>query len=220
MRLTADDIDRPDFDKGDGLLPAVVQDATDGAVLMVGWMDREALTETFKRGRVVFWSRSRRTLWEKGETSGHSLELCAVDLDCDRDTLLVSATPKGPVCHTGTATCFGDRAETPLADDPASFLGTLERLVTERLRDAPEGSYTARLAAGGIPRVAQKVGEEGVEVALAAVGGDRPALVGEAADLVYHLLVLLRLSGASLADVGQELSRRHAAGQRANSGAG
>jgi phosphoribosyl-ATP pyrophosphohydrolase/phosphoribosyl-AMP cyclohydrolase len=220
MQLGPDDIDRLDFDKGSGLLPAVVQDPADGAVLMVGWMDRQAVVETFRRGRVVFWSRSRQALWEKGETSGHTLTLHSITTDCDRDTLLVSAVPAGPVCHTGTATCFGGRGAAVRSVDPDVSLRTLERLVAARLTDAPAGSYTAQLAAGGVPRVAQKVGEEGVEVALAAVSGDRPALVGEAADLMYHLLVLLQISGASLGDVVEELARRHAARQSTNSEAG
>jgi phosphoribosyl-ATP pyrophosphohydrolase/phosphoribosyl-AMP cyclohydrolase len=219
MRLTADDLDRPDFAKGGGLLPAVVQDPADGRVLMVGWMDREALRETFRRGRVVFWSRSRQALWEKGETSGHTLMLHDIAIDCDGDTLLVRAAPTGPVCHTGTATCFGASSGWPTGHCPGS-LASLERVVSERLREAPEGSYTARLAAAGIKRVAQKVGEEGVETALAAVSGDRDALVAEAADLAYHLLVLLQLCGASLGDVEQELARRQADRQSTSSGAG
>lgn len=213
MSLTPDDIEHLDFDKTGGLLPAVVQDIADGVVLMVGWMDRDALRETLRRGRVVFWSRSRQALWEKGETSGHSLTLRGVAIDCDRDTLLVSAEPAGPVCHTGTATCFGERT-------PSGTLAALERTLVERLAEGSATSYTARLAAAGVPRIAQKVGEEGVETALAAVSGDRAALIGESADLLYHLLVLLRVSGASLRDVEQELARRHAAHQSANSGAG
>ena len=220
MHLTVDDIDRVDFDKGSGLLPAVVQDAADGVVLMVGWMDRQALTETFRRRRVVFWSRSRQALWEKGETSGHSLELRRIALDCDRDTLLVTAVASGPVCHTGSATCFGERGGDPAALSVEGSLDALDALIARRLIDAPAGSYTAALAAGGVPRAAQKVGEEGVETALAAVSGDRKALTGEAADLVYHLLVLLRLAGVTWEDVRQELARRHAARQSTSSGAG
>jgi phosphoribosyl-ATP pyrophosphohydrolase/phosphoribosyl-AMP cyclohydrolase len=201
-----------DFAKGGGLLPAVVQHAHDGRVLMVGWMDESAARETLRRGRVVFWSRSRGQLWEKGETSGDTLVLQSMSADCDRDTLLVQALPLGPTCHTGTATCFG-------AGGGAS-LHELEAIVAARLRDAPEGSYTARLASQGAKRIAQKVGEEGVETALAATGGTREELVGEAADLLYHLLVLLRVKEVPLAEVERELGRRHAARQSADSEAG
>lgn len=201
-----------DFAKGGGLLPAVVQHAHDGRVLMVGWMDESAARETLRRGRVVFWSRSRGQLWEKGETSGDTLVLQSMSADCDRDTLLVQALPVGPTCHTGAATCFGAGG--------GAFLHELEAIVAARLRDAPEGSYTARLASQGAKRIAQKVGEEGVETALAATGGTREELVGEAADLLYHLLVLLRVKEVPLAEVERELGRRHAARQSANSDAG
>lgn len=201
-----------DFAKGGGLLPAVVQHAHDGRVLMVGWMDESAARETLRRGRVVFWSRSRGQLWEKGETSGDTLVLQSMSADCDRDTLLVQALPVGPTCHTGAATCFGAGG--------GAFLHELEAIAAARLRDAPEGSYTARLASQGAKRIAQKVGEEGVETALAATGGTREELVGEAADLLYHLLVLLRVKEVPLAEVERELGRRHAARQSANSDAG
>lgn len=206
-----------DFAKGGGLLPAVVQHAEDGGVLMVGWMDLDAARETLRRGRVVFWSRSKGRLWEKGETSGNSLVVRSVTADCDRDTLLVQAMPDGPTCHTGTATCFGDGGGTAT---PGAFLSELETLIAARLREAPEGSYTARLAAQGVKRIAQKVGEEGVETALAATGGGRDELVSESADLLYHLLVLLRVKDIPLAEVERELARRHASRQSANSGAG
>ena len=209
-----------DFAKGGGLLPAVVQHAADGRVLMVGWMDLEAARETLRRGRVVFWSRSRGRLWEKGETSGNVLALRSLTADCDRDTLLVQALPSGPTCHTGTSTCFGDDGAERVADAPGTFLPTLEGLVAARLREAPEGSYTARLASQGVKRIAQKVGEEGVETALAATGGSREELVGESADLLYHLLVLLRVKDIPLAEVERELARRHTARQSAISGAG
>jgi phosphoribosyl-ATP pyrophosphohydrolase/phosphoribosyl-AMP cyclohydrolase len=202
-----------DFAKGGGVLPAVVQHAHDGRVLMVGWMDEDAVRETLRRGRVVFRSRSRGQLWEKGETSGNTLRVRSVVADCDRDTLLVQALPEGPTCHTGAATCFGHGVA-------GAFLHELEGLITGRLREAPEGSYTARLASQGIKRVAQKVGEEGVETALAAIAGSRNELVEESADLLYHLLVLLRVQDVTLAEVEQELARRHAARQIANSDAG
>ncbi len=206
-----------DFAKGGGLLPAVVQHAEDGGVLMVGWMDLDAARETLRRGRVVFWSRSKGRLWEKGETSGNSLVVRSVTADCDRDTLLVQAMPDGPTCHTGAATCFGDGGGTAT---PGAFLSALETLIAARLREAPEGSYTARLASQGVKRIAQKVGEEGVETALAATGGGRDELVSESADLLYHLLVLLRVKDIPLAEVERELARRHASRQSANSGAG
>jgi phosphoribosyl-ATP pyrophosphohydrolase/phosphoribosyl-AMP cyclohydrolase len=215
MNITTDNLDRLDFKKGDGLLPAVVQDATSGAVLMVGWMTPEALCETLRRGRVVFWSRSRGTLWEKGETSGHTLAVHTITADCDLDTLLVTASPAGPTCHLGTTTCFGEPP--PVT---GAFIGRLQGIIASRLADAPTDSYTARIAEAGVQRAAQKVGEEGVETALAAVSGDREALTAEAADLVYHLLLLLKLGGSSLEEVERELSRRHDARQSANSGAG
>src|SRR5579872_3374631 len=159
--------DSLDFDKGAGLMPAVVQHAQTGAVLMVGYMNREALRETLARRRVVFYSRSKERLWEKGETSGHTLELLDLRADCDRDSLLVTALPRGPVCHTGTATCFGDEALSQ--GERLAFLATLQGVIEQRIADSPQGSYTARLFAQGPKRLAQKVGEEGVEVALAAV---------------------------------------------------
>lgn len=214
---TEDSLATLDFAKGGGLLPAVVQHADDGSVLMVGWMDIDAARETLRRGRVVFWSRSKGRLWEKGETSGNSLVVRSVSADCDRDTLLVQAMPSGPTCHTGTATCFGDDGGTTTT---GAFLSELETLIGTRLREAPEGSYTARLASQGVKRIAQKVGEEGVETALAATGGGREELVSESADLLYHLLVLLRVKDIPLAEVERELARRHASRQSANSGAG
>ena len=196
-----------DFDKGGGLLPAIVQDAGSGAVLMLGYMNREALAATQARGRVVFWSRSKQRLWEKGETSGNTLELVDIVADCDRDTLLVLATPRGPACHLGTRTCFGEEPHT--AVEKLSFLGRLESVIEQRVSDAPETSYTARLFAQGPRRLAQKVGEEGVEVALAGVGGADGELLSESADLLFHLLVLLRSRGLRLEQVVSELASRH-----------
>jgi len=207
--LTLADIATLDFDKTDGLLPAVVQHADNGAVLMLGYMNREALQQTLTRRRVVFYSRSRQCLWEKGETSGHTLQLAGVCTDCDRDTLLVSALPAGPVCHTGTATCFGDAA--PAGAARLAFLGVLESVIAQRIADRPEGSYTARLYAAGPKRIAQKVGEEGVEVALAAVAETDGKLVAESADLLYHLLLLLMSRGLRLEHVVAELQSRHTA---------
>lgn len=205
-----------DWDKGQGLVPTVVQDATDGTVLMLGYMNREALAATLERRRVVFFSRSKQRLWEKGETSGDTLHLVDVKLDCDRDTLLVTAHPAGPVCHTGTRSCFGNDQLTAVA--PLAFLADLEQLIGSRIRENPEGSYTARLYAKGTKHMAQKVGEEGLEVALAAVAEEDAPLLGECADLLYHLLVLLRSRSLTLNDVISVLRQRHE--QRAAQGAG
>ena len=202
--LALADIATLDFDKTDGLLPAIVQHAHSGAVLMLGYMNREALRETLTRRRVVFFSRSRERLWEKGETSGHTLSLVQVRTDCDRDTLLVTALPAGPVCHTGTATCFGNNAPAGL-----TFLGALESIIAQRIAERPEGSYTARLYSAGPKRIAQKVGEEGLEVALAAVAETDDKLVAESADLIYHLLLLLKSRGLSLERIASELEARH-----------
>lgn len=210
--LSLADIDTLDFDKSGGLIPAVVQHATSGAMLMLGYMNREALRETLRRQRVVFFSRSRGCLWEKGETSGHTLQLAGVRTDCDRDTLLVTALPAGPVCHLGTPTCFGDAA--PTAAERLAFLGTLAEVIARRMADRPEGSYTARLYAEGPKRIAQKVGEEGLEVALAAVSETDEELVAESADLLYHLLLLLASRGLRLEHVVAELQSRHETGQR------
>jgi len=203
------DVDTLDFAKADGLLPAVVQHADTGAVLMVGYMNREALRETLSRGHVVFFSRSKQRLWEKGETSGHFLELEQIRTDCDRDALLVTARPLGPVCHEGTATCFGDEPITK--GERLAFISTLEAVIEQRIAESPQGSYTARLFADGPKRIAQKVGEEGIEVALAAVVETDEKVVSESADLVFHLLVLLRSRGLSFQRVVAELQSRHAA---------
>jgi len=209
MTLALADIPGLDFAKGGGLLPAVVQHASTGAVLMVGFMNAAAVRATLERHRVVFFSRTRQRLWEKGETSGHALELADIRHDCDADTLLIAAWPRGPVCHTGTRTCFGDE---PLAAvEHLGFLAELERIVAQRAAERPEGSYTARLFAQGVRRLAQKVGEEGLEVALAAVAEGDDALVEEAADLIFHLLVLLKSRELPLARVLAELEARHAA---------
>jgi len=206
--VTGADIEKLDFGKGDGLLPAVIQHAATGAVLMLGYMNREALRETLSRRRVVFFSRSKQRLWEKGETSGHSLELAEIRTDCDRDTLLVTAWPQGPVCHLGTATCFGDEPLT--VGERLAFLGTLEGVIAQRIAERPEGSYTARLFAQGPKRIAQKVGEEGLEVALAAAAETDDKVIAESADLLFHLLVLLKSRGLPLARVVAELQSRHA----------
>lgn len=197
-----------DFDKVGGMLPAIVQHADTGAVLMLGYMNRDALRSTLGTRRVTFYSRSRDSLWTKGETSGNFLELVEVSMDCDRDTLLVLAHPAGPVCHEGTPTCFPAAGET--ATGRLAFLQRLEQIIASRVAGRPEGSYTARLFAQGPARIAQKVGEEGVELALAAVGSEDAKVVGEAADLLYHVMILLRHRGLTLADIAAELELRHA----------
>lgn len=208
MRFSKADVVTIAFDARDGLVPAIVQDADSGSVLMLGYMNSAALAATLERERVVFYSRSRKRLWEKGETSGHSLDLVEIAADCDSDTLLVTARPRGPVCHKGCRTCFGDEIRT--AAEPLAFLATLERLIEQRDAERPQGSYTTQLFAEGPRRIAQKVGEEGVEVALAGSGESADALTGEAADLLYHLLVLLRSRGLPFAAVVDELASRHA----------
>jgi phosphoribosyl-ATP pyrophosphohydrolase/phosphoribosyl-AMP cyclohydrolase len=205
------DIDSLDWSKGDGLLPGIIQDARTEAVLMLGYLNRDALNATLERKRVVFYSRSRQRLWEKGETSGNTLELVSVTADCDNDTLLIRVNPAGPACHRNTLTCFGD-GSLP-ASDGIGFLARLEKVIEARIAEDPEGSYTAKLYARGIKRMAQKVGEEGVEVALAAQAGNASELVSESADLLFHLTLLLRASGLSLATVTSELAARHRAKQ-------
>lgn len=193
-----------DFEKGGGLVPAIIQHAQTGQVLMLGYMNDEALKATLKESYVTFYSRSKKQLWKKGETSGNTLTLVSLSIDCDRDTVLVKALPAGSVCHTGTPSCFADDAP-PVA----GFLATLEQVIDQRSAADPEESYVARLLSQGLAKIAQKVGEEGVEVALAAVAEDETALKGEAADLVFHLMVLLRARGLTLADVISTLLARH-----------
>jgi phosphoribosyl-AMP cyclohydrolase / phosphoribosyl-ATP pyrophosphohydrolase len=198
------DIETLAWDKQGGLLPAIVQDAGNGRVLMLGYMDRAALARTLESGKVTFFSRSRQALWTKGESSGNTLELMSLDADCDGDTLLVQARPQGPTCHLQRASCFPDA--------PANFLADLDALVAIRERERPAGSYSTRLFEAGIRRIAQKVGEEGVETALAGVVQDDGALLGEAADLVYHLVVLLRARGLGWAELVSALEQRHRPG--------
>lgn len=202
--MQPDEIDSLAWDKQGGLLPAVVQHADTLKVLMVGYMDRAALGVTLDGGHVTFFSRSRQRLWTKGETSGHVLDLVAIEADCDRDTLLVQARPRGPTCHLGRDSCF------PTA--PGDFLAELDALIATRDRKRPAGSYTTRLFDDGVRAIAQKVGEEGVETALAAVVQDDAALCGEAADLLFHLQVLLRSRGLSLGHAVAVLRQRHRAG--------
>lgn len=197
--------DEIDWAKMDGIVPAVVQHAATGQVRMLGYMDRLALEETERSGFVTFFSRSKNRLWRKGESSGNVLELVSVSADCDGDALLVIARPNGPTCHRGSDSCFAETV-TP----GAGFLAELGDIVAQRSLADPSESYTARLLGSGVKRMAQKVGEEGVEVALAAVGGDGAEVTAEAADLLYHLTVLLQASGSSWEAVTDELRRRHA----------
>ena len=199
--MQPEQIDALGWNKQGGLLPAIVQDADTLRVLMLGYMDRAALDATLSSGNVTFFSRSRQGLWTKGEQSGHFLQLVSIDCDCDNDTLLVLAHPQGPTCHLQRASCF--------ADAPGNFLAELDALVRQRDRERPAGSYTTRLFEAGVRSIAQKVGEEGVETALAAVAQQDPELAGEAADLLYHLLVLLRSRGMSLEDAIAVLRARH-----------
>ncbi|MDR3385888.1 MAG: bifunctional phosphoribosyl-AMP cyclohydrolase/phosphoribosyl-ATP diphosphatase HisIE [Rudaea sp.] len=195
-----------DWNKADGLLPAVIQHWRSGAVLMVGYMNLNALSQTLQSGKVTFWSRSKQRLWTKGESSGNFLHVKSLHADCDKDAILVAADPQGPTCHLGAASCFGDTSAPPLA-----FLAELDSLVAAREVERPQGSYTTRLFASGLRRMAQKVGEEGVETALAAVVENDEALLGEAADLVYHLLILLRARQLGLDAVVEILQARHPA---------
>jgi len=192
-----------DFAKyADGLLPAIVQDAATGAVLMLGFMNAEAVLQTEETGRVTFFSRSKQRLWTKGETSGNFLELVSITPDCDNDTLLIKARPAGPVCHNGTETCFGD-SQTSLA-----FLTELGSVIANRAVEPVEGSYVSKLFAKGLNKIAQKVGEEAVETVIAAKDDDLDAFKNEAADLLFHYLVLLRAKGVELKDIADVLKER------------
>jgi phosphoribosyl-ATP pyrophosphohydrolase/phosphoribosyl-AMP cyclohydrolase len=188
------------WSKQDGLVPAIVQDACNGRVLMLGYMNREALAATQSSRLVTFYSRSKQRLWRKGESSGHFLQVISIESDCDNDSLLLQALPQGPTCHLQRASCF--------ASAPANFLADLDALIATRERERPDSSYTTRLFESGLRRIAQKVGEEGVETSLAAVVEDDETLLGEAADLIYHLIVLLRARGMSLAEAVRILERR------------
>ncbi len=190
----------------DGLLPLIVQHAVSGKVLMQGFANSEAVATTLQSGRITFFSRSKNRLWTKGESSGHFLKLQSLSADCDRDSLLALALPDGPTCHVGTETCWHDAQRNAPA---LSFLTDLETVIAARQHADPKSSYTASLFARGVKRIAQKVGEEGVESALAAMAGDREELKNEAADLIFHLLVLLRSQDLQLKDVIDVLKARH-----------
>ena len=194
-----------DFEKCGGLVPAIIQDATTKNVLMLGYMNQEAFDKTLTTKKVTFWSRSRKCLWTKGETSGNYLNLVDVKIDCDNDTLLVSVTPDGPTCHKGTDTCWGeDNVQNPLL-----FLTELQDFINRRHEEMPEGSYTTSLFKDGINRIAQKVGEEALEAVIEATNGTKDKLIYEASDMIYHLIVLLTSKGLRIEDVASELAKRH-----------
>ncbi len=194
-----------DFDKMGGLVPAIVQDAVTKNVLMLGFMNEEAYNKTLETGKVTFWSRSRNTLWTKGETSGNFLELVSIQNDCDNDTLLVKVHPKGPTCHKGTDTCWGEENKL----NPVLFLSELQDFIDKRHEEMPEGSYTTSLFRKGINKMAQKVGEEAVETIIEATNGTNEKLIYEGSDLLYHLIVLLTSKGLRIEDLVAELAKRH-----------
>ncbi|MDD2436852.1 MAG: bifunctional phosphoribosyl-AMP cyclohydrolase/phosphoribosyl-ATP diphosphatase HisIE [Massilibacteroides sp.] len=193
-----------DFEKMGGLIPAIVQDENTSKVLMLGYMNEEAFNLTKTTERVTFYSRSRQTLWTKGETSGNFLKLVSMRVDCDNDTLLVKAIPAGPVCHTGADTCFGERNVEEIL-----FLKYLQDFIEQRRQEMPEGSYTTSLFLKGVNRMAQKVGEEAVETVIEATNGTEEGFIYEASDLIYHLIVLLTSKGLRMEDLVRELKRRH-----------
>ncbi|GAE16528.1 Histidine biosynthesis bifunctional protein HisIE [Bacteroides pyogenes] len=193
-----------DFDKMNGLIPAIIQDSETRKVLMLGFMNREAYDRTMESGKVTFYSRSKKRLWTKGEESGNFLRVVSVKADCDDDTLLIEVNPAGPVCHTGTDTCWGEKNEEPLM-----FLKLLQDFIDKRREEMPEGSYTTSLFREGINKIAQKVGEEAVETVIEATNGTDERLIYEGADLIYHLIVLLASKGYRIEDLARELSDRH-----------
>ena len=194
-----------DFEKCGGLVPAIIQDAQTKNVLMLGYMNQEALDKTLETKKVTFWSRSRNCLWTKGETSGNFLHLIDIKIDCDNDTLLVKANPDGPTCHTGTDTCWGEVNE----QDSLLFLTELQDFINRRHDEMPEGSYTTKLFKDGINKIAQKVGEEALETVIEATNGTSEHLVYEASDLLYHLVVMLASKGLRIEQVAEELHKRH-----------
>jgi phosphoribosyl-ATP pyrophosphohydrolase/phosphoribosyl-AMP cyclohydrolase len=205
-----------DFDKMGGLVPAIIQDADTRQVLMLGFMNREAYEKTMETKKVTFWSRTRQTLWTKGETSGNFLHLVDIKIDCDNDTLLVKVHPDGPTCHTGTDTCWGEEntpapcraSDLPNADN-LLFLQELQDFIERRHEEMPEGSYTTRLFKDGVNKMAQKLGEEALETVIEATNGTNDKLIYEASDMLYHLLVLLTSKGLRIEDIAQELQKRH-----------
>ena len=197
-------IDQVDWKKGDGLVPAVIQHVHNGHVLMLGYMNQAALCHTVNSGKVTFFSRSKNRLWTKGETSGNWIDYVRGEMDCDADTILIQARPHGPVCHTGSISCFNN-----IAPDNMQFLGQLEMLIADRHAAMPAGSYTTSLFSDGKARIAQKVGEEGVELALARMKDDGTEIANEAADLLFHIIVLLQDAGLKLGDVIEVLEERY-----------
>ncbi|MBR3089251.1 MAG: bifunctional phosphoribosyl-AMP cyclohydrolase/phosphoribosyl-ATP diphosphatase HisIE [Prevotella sp.] len=194
-----------DFEKCGGLVPAIIQDATTRKVLMLGYMSQESLKKTTDTGLVTFYSRSRQELWTKGETSGNYLKLVDIKVDCDNDTLLIQAKPEGPVCHTGSDTCWGDTNEA----SPLTFLTQLQDFIEKRHEEMPEGSYTTSLFRDGLNRMAQKVGEEALELVIEATNGTEERMIYEGADMLYHLIVLLTSKGLRIEDLARELQVRH-----------
>lgn len=195
-----------DFEKTDGLVPAIIQDNTTRNVLMLGYMNREAYEKTMATGKVTFWSRSRNCLWTKGETSGNFLNLVDIKVDCDNDTLLVRVNPTGSACHLGTDTCWGETNDA----NPLLFLTELQDFINKRHEEMPEGSYTTSLFKDGLNRMAQKVGEEALEAVIEATNGTNDRLIYEASDMFYHLIVLLTSKGLRIEDIAKELKERHA----------
>ena len=204
MLVTKENIAQLAWDKMNNMIPAIIQHQDTGAILMQGYMNQEALSATLNSGQATFYSRSKQDLWVKGETSGHFLNVCQVLADCDQDSLLIACRPIGPSCHLGTESCF---PEQKLSQQ--NFLSNLEQVIASRKGDSPETSYTASLFAKGTTKIAQKVGEEGVEVALAAVAETKQDLLGECADLFYHTLVLLQDKDIALSEVMEVLQQRH-----------
>lgn len=199
------------FDKMHGLIPAIIQDADTRQVLMLGYMNKEAYTITIKTGKVTFWSRSRQAIWTKGETSGNFLNVVDIKNDCDQDTLLIRVHPVGPVCHTGTDTCWGEKNESVNSEssNPLLFLSQLQDFIEERHRLMPEGSYTTSLFKDGLNRMAQKVGEEALELVIEAVNGTDERMIYEGSDMLYHLIVLLTSKGMRIEQMAEELMQRH-----------
>ena len=194
-----------DFEKCGGLVPAIIQDAKTKTVLMLGYMNKEALEKTQQTGLVTFFSRSRQCLWTKGETSGNCLHLVSIKSDCDGDTILIQANPDGPTCHTGTDTCWGEENK----PNPLLFLSELSDFIEQRHREMPEGSYTTSLFRDGLNRMAQKVGEEALELVIEATNGTNDRLIYEGSDMLYHLIVLLTSKGLRIEDMARELMERH-----------
>ncbi len=194
-----------DFEKMGGLVPAIIQDATTRKVLMLGFMNEEALKKTQETGKVTFWSRTRKTLWTKGETSGNFLNVVEIMNDCDQDTLLIKVNPTGPVCHTGADTCWNEKNEA----NPLLFLSELSDFIEKRHQEMPEGSYTTSLFKDGLNRMAQKVGEEALELVIEATNGTNDRLIYEGSDMLYHLIVLLTSKGLRIEQMAAELQERH-----------